>query len=100
MAKRNFRQAEVFAKGECEITRAARDSLFLFSAIRRRGRALCSAPFLFVFSVLAISVRNVSNSQALQLAEKLKFLSFRGALRAEESLFLWKLITEGFLASL
>jgi hypothetical protein len=26
---------------------------------------------------------------AEQLAEKLKFLSFRGALRAEESLFSW-----------
>ena len=39
-------------------------------------------------------------AQALQRAEKLKFLSFRGALRAEESLFLWHLITERFLASL
>jgi hypothetical protein len=33
-----------------------------------------------------IAVR-MENPQAEQLAEKLKFLSFRGALRAEESLF-------------
>jgi hypothetical protein len=36
---------------------------------------------------------------ALQAAEKLKFLSFRGALRAEESLFLYVQAKERFLTS-
>jgi hypothetical protein len=35
-----------------------------------------------------------------QAAEKLAFLSFRGALRAEESLFSWVSIKERFLVSL
>jgi hypothetical protein len=39
-------------------------------------------------------------AQDSQLAEKLKILSFRGALRAEESLLTWALIYERFLASL
>ncbi len=39
-------------------------------------------------------------AQDSQLAEKLNFLSFRGAPRAEESLFLSHLITERFFASL
>jgi hypothetical protein len=37
---------------------------------------------------------------AEQLAEKQCFLSFWGALCVEESLFLWRVITESFLASL
>jgi hypothetical protein len=37
---------------------------------------------------------------AKQAAEKVKTPSFRGALRAEESLFSWALNKEGFLASL
>jgi len=39
-------------------------------------------------------------AQASQVAEKLNFLSFRGTLRAEESLFLWFSIEERFLVSL
>jgi hypothetical protein len=35
-----------------------------------------------------------------QVAEKFKFLSFRGALRAEESLFSWAQTEERFFASL
>jgi hypothetical protein len=38
--------------------------------------------------------------QAEQAAEKVKLLSFRGTLRAEESLFYWASIKERFLASL
>jgi hypothetical protein len=37
---------------------------------------------------------------AVQAAEKLKTLSFRGTLRAEESLFSWVLNKDRFLASL
>jgi hypothetical protein len=37
---------------------------------------------------------------AEQAAEKVTILSFRGALRAEESLFSWVSIKERFLASL
>ena len=39
-------------------------------------------------------------AQTEQAAEKLKTLSFRGTLRAEESLFSWVLNKERFLASL
>ena len=64
-----------------------------FFSRRTRGtahnRAVCSA----------VSIGGPVG-QTLQLAEKLKFLSFRGALRAEESLFLWLSITERLLASL
>jgi hypothetical protein len=35
-----------------------------------------------------------------EVVEKLKILSFQGALHAEESLFSWVYIEEGFLASL
>jgi hypothetical protein len=37
---------------------------------------------------------------AARIAEKLNFLSFRGALRAEGSLFSWISIEERFLAPL
>jgi hypothetical protein len=40
-----------------------------------------------------------SNTYAWQSAEKLKILSFRGTVRAEESLFSWVLNKERFLAS-
>jgi hypothetical protein len=46
------------------------------------------------------AVHSAKNGQASALAEKLNFLSFRGALRAEESLFSWVSIKERFLASL
>jgi len=46
--------------------------------------------------MLASKLKNA----ALQAAEKLNILSFRGTLRAEESLFSWVSIKERFLASL
>jgi hypothetical protein len=59
----------------------------------------------YVRTLYAIAVPNEKMvqwdlvAQASQLAEKLEALSFRGALRAEESLFLWHSISERFLAS-
>jgi hypothetical protein len=44
-----------------------------------------SACLVLIFAARA----EVKGRQAHQLAEKLKILSFRGALRAEESLFSW-----------
>jgi hypothetical protein len=57
-------------------------------------------PAGFDFSSDLQSSMSDGDPQAKQLAEKIKVLSFRGALRAEESLFLWHSITERFLASL
>jgi hypothetical protein len=69
-----------------------------------RYRANLSPHFLLLLVSLAPAPAQhafrIPVGEASQAAEKLKLLSFRGAPRAEESLFSWAFIKERFLASL
>ncbi len=99
IAKCNFRQAEEFTKAEWKIARPARKSLFLFPLLEE-GPNPRLGPFCSYFSSSKFPPGMFPIRKLFQLTEKLNFLSFRGALRAEESLFHWHLISERFLASL